>query len=202
MLDVIDPQRIYRELSDLAGFYLEGQDPDYLLFRIRIAVTNLRTILSADPILTEARCSLSDFVRHAAALYHLDDPAGLQDPSFFSPYLAEELDRLIERFRPVPAVQEPQAVHVSTATAKTTTHSGPVPRPPSKEALALAVLADHPDWTDTKIAEAAGCKRTTLYTFNKFLAAKEILREGKNNLPRGSNFPDEPLEAWRDEGDG
>jgi hypothetical protein len=70
---------------------------------------------------------------------------------------------------------------------------------PSKEALALAVLADHPGWSDTEIAKKAGCNRTTLYAFKKFMAAKEILREEKNNLPRGSKFPDEGMEAWDNE---
>ena len=75
------------------------------------------------------------------------------------------------------------------------------PIEPSKEALALAVLADHPDWSDTEIAKKAGCNRTTLYTFKKFMAAREILREGKNDIPRGSKFPDEGMEAWDNEGD-
>ena len=76
------------------------------------------------------------------------------------------------------------------------------PDRPSKEALALGVLADHPEWSDTHIAKKAGCNRTTLYTFKKFMAAREILREGKSNLPRGSKFPDDGMEAWDNEGDG
>ena len=75
------------------------------------------------------------------------------------------------------------------------------PEWPSKEALALAVLADHPDWSDTQIAKKAGCNRTTLYTFKKFMAAREILREGKSDLPRGSKYPDEGVEAWDNEDD-
>ena len=76
------------------------------------------------------------------------------------------------------------------------------PQRPSKEALALATLADHPDWTDTRIAKEARCSRTTLYTFTKFMAAKAILQEGKNNLPRGNKYPDHDTEAWDNEGDG
>jgi hypothetical protein len=78
----------------------------------------------------------------------------------------------------------------------------PDPERPSKEALALAVLADHPDWPDTEIAKKAGCNRTTLYTFKKFMAAKKILRAGRSNLPQGSKFPNEGMEAWDNEGDG
>ena len=72
----------------------------------------------------------------------------------------------------------------------------------SMEAMALAVLTDHPDWPDVKIAKAAGCHRTTLYTFQKFRKARELLREGKCNLPRGSKFPDRGIEAWDNEGGG
>ena len=105
------------------------------------------------------------------------------------------LDRLLQwsdgTERPAPAAADHgRRVHVEK------------PIEPSKETLALAVLADHPDWSDTKIAKKAGCNRTTLYTFEKFMAAREILREGKNDLPRGSKFPDEDMEAWDNEGDG
>ena len=68
----------------------------------------------------------------------------------------------------------------------------------SKEAIALAVLADHPDWSDDKIAKAAGCHRSTLYTFGKFMAAKEILKKGKAAIAHGSKFPDENVDAWYD----
>ena len=73
------------------------------------------------------------------------------------------------------------------------------PERPSKEALALAVLAHHPDWTDSLIAKEADCNRTTLYTFKKYMAAREIPRQGKNDLPRGSKSPDEALEAWEND---
>lgn len=88
--------------------------------------------------------------------------------------------------------------------------ASPAPEPPaatepapelSKEGKALAVLSVHPEWSDTKIAKVAGCNRTTLYKFKTFVAAREILREGKSDLPRGSKFPDEGMEAWENEGD-
>ena len=213
MLDVIDPQRVYRELSELAGYYLEGQNPDFLLSRIRFAVKRLQSILPADPeicegVSTEALCSLSDFVRHATALYLLDDPAGLSDPPFFSPYLAEELRCLVARFRP--AVDLPPEQTTAPESMADLLDDPPEvfgsplfpPERPSKEALALAVLADHPDWTDKKIAEAAGCNRTSLYDFPKYQTAREILRKGKNDLPRGSKYRDKGIEALDNEGDG
>jgi len=55
----------------------------------------------------------------------------------------------------------------------------PTPAPASAlsgEARALAALTDHADWTDTKIAEAAGVNRTTLYTYPRFVQARALLR--------------------------
>ena len=72
----------------------------------------------------------------------------------------------------------------------------------SKEAIALGVLADHPDWSDIEIAKSAGCNRTSLYAFPKFMAAKKILRRGKDALTRGSKYQDGGLEAWDNEDDG
>lgn len=72
----------------------------------------------------------------------------------------------------------------------------------SKEARALAALADHPDWTDEQIAGAAGCNRQSLYRMKKFVAAKEVLRGGKRLMPKGSkNGETGDVEAWDDSGD-
>ncbi|MGD0786128.1 MAG: hypothetical protein ABR969_09995 [Sedimentisphaerales bacterium] len=67
------------------------------------------------------------------------------------------------------------------------------------EALALAMLVQHPDWSDTKIAKAVGVSRTTLYDWPKFKKAKEALKQGKNDIPRGSkNGETGDIEAWDD----
>lgn len=68
---------------------------------------------------------------------------------------------------------------------------------PSLEARALAVLTDHPDWTDTKIAETLHCNRTSLYRLKKFTAARELLKQdGKATMLRGSKPKDVNLDAW------
>jgi len=68
---------------------------------------------------------------------------------------------------------------------------------PTGEALALAMLVDHPDWTDTRIALAVGVNRTTLYDWPNFKKAKEALKQGKKELPRGSkNGKTGDMEAW------
>lgn len=54
-----------------------------------------------------------------------------------------------------------------------------------KETLALATLALHPEWSDIQIAKAAGCNRTSLYRWEKYSQAREILNQNKNSLPRG-----------------
>jgi hypothetical protein len=65
------------------------------------------------------------------------------------------------------------------------------------EALALAMLVEHPDWSDTKIAKAVGVNRTTLYDWPNFKKAKEALKQGKKELPRGSkNGETGDMEAW------
>jgi len=65
------------------------------------------------------------------------------------------------------------------------------------EALALAMLVKHPDWSDRKIAKAVSVNRTTLYDWPKFKKAKEALKQGKNNLPKGSkNSETGDIEAW------
>lgn len=58
-------------------------------------------------------------------------------------------------------------------------------RPPSgatKEDMAMAVLTRHPDWTMTKIAEAAGCSRTSLNRMGKFQNLRRLLAY---DIPRG-----------------
>jgi len=69
----------------------------------------------------------------------------------------------------------------------------------SKEAIALAVLTDNPDWSDAQIADAAGCSRGSLFRFKKFGQAKAILRAGKDDMARGSKFSDKAMESWNEE---
>jgi len=57
---------------------------------------------------------------------------------------------------------------------------------PSLEARALAMLTDHPEWSDTKIAGELQCSRTSLYRFSKFTAARELLSNGKAKFNRNT----------------
>ena len=65
-----------------------------------------------------------------------------------------------------------------------------------KETLALATLAQHPEWSDAAIARSVGCHRTSLYRWNKYRQAREILEQGKHRLPAGSKGVGGQLEAW------
>jgi hypothetical protein len=49
----------------------------------------------------------------------------------------------------------------------------------SKEAMALAALADHPDWSDEQIAELAGCSRSSLYRMPRYAMARQALYRGR-----------------------
>jgi hypothetical protein len=73
----------------------------------------------------------------------------------------------------------------------------------SKEAMALAALADHPDWTDEQVAQAAGCQRGSLYRMPKYVAAKRVLKDRQDLLPRGyQNRETGNVEASDDDGGG
>lgn len=52
----------------------------------------------------------------------------------------------------------------------------------SKEAMALAALADHPDWSDEQIAELAGCARSTLYRMPRYQLARQALYCSRQKL--------------------
>jgi hypothetical protein len=55
----------------------------------------------------------------------------------------------------------------------------------SAEAQALAILAEHPDWTYQQIADRIGCHPKSLSRMPKLRAARQILKSGKNEMPRG-----------------
>lgn len=54
----------------------------------------------------------------------------------------------------------------------------------SKEALALAYLTCHPTWTDAKVARHIGVTRTSLYRWRRYKQARELLAQGKKDLPQ------------------
>lgn len=53
----------------------------------------------------------------------------------------------------------------------------------SKEAMALAALADHPDWSDEQIADLAGCNRSSLYRMPRFQMARQMLYRARDQFP-------------------
>lgn len=69
----------------------------------------------------------------------------------------------------------------------------------SQEAKALAALADHPDWTDHQIAQAAGCHVKSLYRMKKFVSAKAVLKLRRSDLPTGrKDRESHNLDAWEE----
>jgi len=52
---------------------------------------------------------------------------------------------------------------------------------------ALFALSSHPEWTDAQIAKSAGCNRRSLYRFPEYVKAREALRGGKEEMPRGGS---------------
>jgi hypothetical protein len=67
----------------------------------------------------------------------------------------------------------------------------------SGEAKALALLVQHPEWTDSQIAKAVGVNRTTLYEWHKFKAAKKARKSGRQETPEGSKDGETgQVESW------
>jgi len=70
----------------------------------------------------------------------------------------------------------------------------------SKEALALALLVEHPEWSNTRIAKEIGVNRRSLYRWPRFRAARDTLKQGKGDLPRGRKDGETgTVEAWTSE---
>lgn len=74
----------------------------------------------------------------------------------------------------------------------------PVPPQIEPMAQAIALLTQHPDWTDTKIAETVGVHRTTIYTWGPYGQLRELL---KAKIPRGSRRADGQIEAADNDGE-
>ncbi len=70
------------------------------------------------------------------------------------------------------------------------------------EAQAVALLVQHPEWTDSQIADAVGCARTSLYRWSKFTISRAALQQGRSGIAKGSkNAQTGDLEAWDEDED-
>jgi hypothetical protein len=73
---------------------------------------------------------------------------------------------------------------------------------PSLDARAVALLTDHPEWTDRRIAKTLKCHRTSLYRLRKYTAARKLLKQqGKAAMPKGVKPQGGALEAWDNDAD-
>jgi len=70
------------------------------------------------------------------------------------------------------------------------------PPPLTREAKALALLVEHPGWSNTKIAERVPCNRTTLYRWPRFMAARDQQEAARLERAKGMK-KDGRVEAWR-----
>ena len=65
------------------------------------------------------------------------------------------------------------------------------------EMKALACLTKHPGWSKAKIAREISVNRTTLYEYTLFMQAVELLKETKQDMPRGFKGSESgDIEAW------
>ncbi len=137
---------------------------------------------------------------------------------------AERIRQTLKNARPVPAMPGPfpassadhnEGLHAAGLLSRWLVElEGPRASPPApsaespavpalstlgKEARALALLMDHPEWTDAEIARNVPCNRTSIYRFGKYMEARELLEKGRMEKPRGSKSKDGDVEAWDDE---
>ncbi len=68
----------------------------------------------------------------------------------------------------------------------------------SAEARALAVLTEHPDWTNAQIATQVPCHPKSMYRFKKLVAARELLERSRHERAHGSKGRDGAIEAWKE----
>lgn len=68
------------------------------------------------------------------------------------------------------------------------------------EEKALALLVGHSGWSDTRIAKAVPCSRTTLYKWQRYRNARKALEANRDRLPKGSKDGETGnVEAWWNE---
>jgi hypothetical protein len=95
---------------------------------------------------------------------------------------------------PPAGVAEPEFAEVTLVTDDVTQLPKRIELP--LESRALAVLMNHPDWTDVRIAKELRCHRGSLYRLGGYKAARELLRQNSTDtMARGSKLNGE-LEAW------
>lgn len=88
----------------------------------------------------------------------------------------------------------------TTATTDVDTITATTARPASKIAIALGVLAENPQWTDKRIADAAGCSPEYLSRHPLYRAARDALRDtGKIEMRRASRHRGANLDEYEDE---
>jgi hypothetical protein len=65
---------------------------------------------------------------------------------------------------------------------------------------ALALLFEHTDWTNKRIAEELDCHPKSLSRFEKFTKARAEIKSGRNELPRGcKDGRSGSIDAWDEE---
>lgn len=65
------------------------------------------------------------------------------------------------------------------------------------EERALALLVSHPEWTNTEVAKAVPCNRTTLYKWKNYRKARKALEQSRQSMPGGSKDAETGhIEAW------
>jgi len=122
--------------------------------------------------------------------------------------LGFHVDDLIRTLRHTAAMIREEALAKASAPPRPESDIGPqapapggMPGRMNKQACALAVKTEHPDWNDAQVAEAAGCHVKSLSRMKLYRAAKGVLEQDKADFPLGRKPKDEPIEAWEEDKD-
>jgi hypothetical protein len=104
-------------------------------------------------------------------------------------------DCCLDPYEPWP--QRVQQLIEQRSAARSPPDAGAKHKQPSKKARAIALLSEHPDWSNKKIAAQVPCNAKVLSQDPKFRAARRAVKKlGKAELPRGSKGDEGTMEAY------
>lgn len=123
-------------------------------------------------------------IRHLVEQYHLGSKVVPLESDAFADHPIRQEGILATNGEGMFWLEEPEDEKHKPALVIFPTRKSERPRERlSKEAMALAALADHPDWSDEQIAELAGCNRSSLYRMPRYVMARRMLQSSRQRFP-------------------
>lgn len=137
----------------------------------------------------DARSRIVEFLRGACA-----NMSTIEDPWDIT--IGQVLDGLTEACR-VAGVLIVDGAEGASRTTTPIDHGPETLKRLPAEARAVAMLLDNPRSSDTQIAKDIGCHRSTLYRSPKYVTARNAIKAGRSELPKGQKDAESgDVEAW------